>query len=257
MDLNDIPYEIQVYIFKDYVGQRCISKKLNEYNYHHYLDYFDNQPISKYELDCYLKSKPNHFISFRYDMFYQFNLYNYKNMNDYIIYYNQLGIYRLHVEMGQSIQKKNIDEIVIEFNQDDLDFLTTFNILVKRLYHDYIDYNNLIFYCNDLNLDMIKRKRITNYVLKLYHRHVYDIEIKTINDYMLFCKMKHYTDLNIEMLYDNVNFGRDTLYNIQLEEITFNQYGIVDEYKDYLNSHRYDHLFDRKRLLYIINNFLF
>lgn len=188
--MEKIPPEIQAYIFKDYYAQRCISKNLNHYNYHHYLDYFDKTPISKNEVERYFRQKPNYMIIFNENLFYIYEKLAYK----YIVYAYELIIDDdlSKVEMSVEILEPNIQE------HQHLDLSTTFHILSKRL-------------------GIRERKRITDYVLKIYNQYVYDIEINNIDDYQLLCKMIHYTHLNIEML----SCDQSIDYDPNLEEIMF------------------------------------
>lgn len=220
--MEKIPPEIQAYIFKDYYGQRCISKNLNHYNYHHYLDYFDNTPISKNEVERYFQDKPNYMIIFNENLFYI-----YEKLAKYIVYAYELIIDDdlSKIEMSLDIIEPNIQEY------QHLDLSTTFHILSKRLGSE--------------------RKRITDYVLKLYNQYVYDIQINNIDDYQLLCKMIHYTHLNIEML----SCDQSIDYDMYLEEIMFYK-GQIENREEIEDQHRY-HLKCRELLLYKIKQFLF
>ena len=222
--MEKIPPEIQAYIFKDYYGQRCISKNLNHYNYHHYLDYFDNTPISKNEVERYFQDKPDYMIIFNENLFYI-----YEKLDKYIVY-----AWEFFIRNEDDLSKIQISIEILEPNIQEhqhLDLSTTFHILSKRLGSE--------------------RKRITDYVLKLYNKHIYDIKINNIDDYQLLCKMIHYTYLNIEML----SCDQSIDYDLDLEEIMFYK-GQIENREEIEDQHRY-HLKCRELLLYKIKQFLF
>ncbi len=228
MNFNKIPPEIQVCIFKDYYGQRCISKKLNNYNHHYYLDYFDNTPISKNEVYRYFQGQPNYMITFNGN---SFCVYEYMNKN-YLVYLNELIIEKTYDLYNVLIQTNVLIHDILHHEYQHLDLSTTFHILSKRL--------------DD-------KKRITDYVLKLYNEYVYDIKIKNIDDYLLLQKMIQYTDLNIEML----SCDQSIDYDLDLGDVVFCEGKVDDENREDIENHQQYHLKSRELLVYKINHFLY
>lgn len=252
----DMPWEILIYIFKDYYGQRCISKKLNDYNYHYYLDYFDKTPISKNEVDQYFQSEPDYMVGFDKYTIGVFEL----KCDTYEFHLHELIIKKSrYVDDLSNILMKDITtydmgklEIKYHYYQH-FDLSTTFHILKNRLFHyENIDYDQYDLHVNRENM---KRKRITDYVLKLYHQYVYDIKIENIHDYQLLCRMIHYTNLNISLL--SCDQSIDDLTYSDLEDIIFFEGQVDDENRIEIENHQNYHLKCRELLLYKINHFLY
>lgn len=255
MDFNDIPYEIQACIFKDYSGQRCICKKLNDYNEQHYLDYVFTVPISKNEVYCYFQTQPDYMI-----VFFGNSCYIYKNkLDNYHLFLH--GCYRKESKYVGNISKVVYDVEVIDDNvyytdvyftdNQYFDLSTTFHILSKRLKNN-IDYDYYDLY---IKRDRMIKTRMTDYVLKLYHQYIYDIKLENINDYLLLCKMINYVNFNIEMLSCEQSIDCDEI-DESLE--TFFYEGKIDDENRSEIENLYDyHLKARELLLMKINQFLF